>query len=357
MKKKSAGNPYWNNTVQNISPYIPGEQNLEDNAIKLNTNENPFAVPVSVIQAIQNSINEQIRLYPSHDHKLVRQKAAKHWQVQPEEIFLGNGSDEVLNLIFKAFLETKDTVVTTDPTYSLYPVLASMHMAKIKHIPTMDNFEIDPNALIGDQKMTIIANPNAPTGIALQPEALAGLARKLPGLLIIDEAYIDFGAQSCIPLIQQNDNILITRTFSKSFSLAGMRIGFAIGSNGLIEALYRLKDSYNMNTVSQIAASAVFDNYKDFQTNLRMIMDNRDYLMEGLKKREFSVLPSLANFVFAGHKTQSGQSLYEYLKNENIWVRHFSEPKTKDWIRITIGTMQQMKALLEALDRFPPASP
>ncbi len=341
---------YWNQTVQKISPYVPGEQRNDESIVKLNTNENPFPVPGAVLKALQGVAQLDLRRYPQPNHEQLRQAAAQAWQLTPEEIFAGNGSDEALSLIFRSFLESGDKVTIADPTYSLYVTLAQLIPAKIVKVATDKEFQIHVKEFIGDQKMTIIANPNAPTGIALPVADLEKLARELPGLLIVDEAYVDFGAESALALIRKYDNVIVIRTFSKSCSLAGLRLGFALAHPDSIEALYRLKDSYNLNMVTQKIGTEVFHHLADFQTNTQMVIWNREFLTEELRKRGFVLTPSKANFVFARHPKMSGQELYTLLTNADILIRFFPGDRTGDWVRITVGTMQQLKALIKALD-------
>lgn len=335
--------------VRGLKPYTPGEQPDNPQTIKLNTNENPFAPPQAVLAQIQQRVNEQLRLYPEATHASLRQEAARVWHVAPEQIFVGNGSDEVLSLILRAFSEKGQALTTAHPSYSLYPVLAQMYGLRLRQSPVSAPFILNPEDLMGDQALTLIANPNAPTGQALSSRQIARIAQNNPGLVVVDEAYIGFGAESALGLVQQYDNLLLTRTFSKGYSLAGIRLGFAVGSESLIEALYRIKDSYNVNILSQAAGIAVFQNHKLFRDNFNMITNNREFITDKLISLGFDCTDSLANFVFCRHGQKSGLELHQNLKQKGILIRHFDENPIQDWLRITVGSMLQIKALLKAL--------
>lgn len=343
---------FWNKWVRALEPYTPGEQINDPDVTKLNTNENAFPVPESILLEIRKFVSGNLRLYPQPVHDDLRKAVSKAMGIGMENIFAGNGSDEVLSLIYRSFLERSDEILIPDPTYSLYPVLAQMVGVRIKEIPTSDDFIININKFFGSQKLTIIANPNAPTGIELPHQKIKKLAGELKGLLVIDEAYIDFGAESALGLVEKFDNIIIVQTLSKGYSLAGIRLGFAFANKNLVEALYRMKDSYNISALTQAAGIAVYNNLDDYKTNRQMAVWNRDFLAEELTKRGFKLTNSKANFVFASHQAVEASLLTKTLKESNILVRYFAQESTRDWIRITVGTMQQIKSFLKILDKI-----
>lgn len=350
MKVDSTKEKYWNKIVRSIHPYVPGEQRKSDGLIKLNTNENPFPLPEAVQAKIKDIYKLPLNIYPQANHDTLRSEVARAWELSPEQIFAANGSDEALMLLFRAFLNPEDEVVIANPTYSLYPTLAAMVGAKIRKIESGEDFSIQIKDFIGPQKLTILANPNAPTGIALPLTSIRKLVSALQGILVVDEAYVDFGAESALPLIQEFDNLLVLRTMSKAYSLAGLRLGFALANQDLIEALYRIKDSYNLSAISQYIGIAAFQNLSAFKTNMDMVIWNREFLQEELAKRGFKCTNSKANFIFARHERLDSRELYNVLSNANILIRYFPAERTREWVRITIGTMQELKALLKVID-------
>jgi histidinol-phosphate aminotransferase len=343
---------FWNKKVIQLNPYVPGEQVNDRSIIKLNTNENPFNPPEVVLKEIQSAFLSILRIYPQQDHRDLRAAVGHAYSIDSSSIFAGNGSDEVLSLIFRTFLENKDQVVIMEPTYSLYSVLAQMYGIKVEKKGMDKDFRINPDTLLGEQKLTLIANPNAPTGVALSKTEIEKLCRELKGLLVVDEAYVDFGAETALPLLKKYDNLIVTRTVSKAFSLAGARLGFAFSSKHLIEAMYRMKDSYNINAITQLIGVHTFKNLAAFKNNIQMVIWNRDYLAEELKKRRFWLTNSKANFIFASHPEIDALTLVNKLREANILIRYFPGKVTGNWVRITIGSMQQMKELVKEIDKI-----
>jgi len=360
---------YWNSRVKNISPYVPGEQPRDRKFIKLNTNENPYPPSPKVIKAIQEAANERLRLYPDPQCTELREAVAKRYGVKREQVFAGNGSDEILAFAFAAFFESSggkrdEPILFPDITYSFYPVYADLWGIPYRTIPVGEDFSIN----LTDYKISsggvVFPNPNAPTGIPLSLSdilPLAGYLEKLDKVLIVDEAYAAFGAESAVPFINKYGNILTVHTLSKSASLAGLRGGYAIGNSELIEGLCRVRDSFNSYTVDRLALAgaeaAVSDAIYYDEINRRVIA-TRERVTKVLQSQGFTVLPSAANFIFikapiktSGEKTEpciSGANLMTALREKGILVRHFSKNRIADYLRVSIGTDEEMDAFLEA---------
>ena len=294
-----------------------------------------------------------LQLYSDPECTALRQTAAGQFGLQPENIFCGNGSDEVLNFAFMAFCDESKGMAFPSISYGFYPVFGDLYGLDCTAVPLRDDFTIDPADYFGLNKNNVIANPNAPTGLLLSVEQIrAILDNNRSNLVIIDEAYIDFGGKSCLPLIAEYDNLLVVQTFSKSRSLAGARLGFGFAQPEIIADLNRVKYStnpYNINRETLAAGEAALRSQSYYDENCRTIMDNRDYTTEKLRALGFEVLPSKANFIFARHSAIGGNELYLSLKEKGILVRHFSRPEISDFVRITIGTLAQMQALIDAV--------
>lgn len=326
--------------------YEPGEQPKDEGILKLNTNENPYGPSPAVGRAIRRGI-PKLKRYPDPAGKRLCTKIAQVYSVPEPSILLSNGSDEAIRLVFEALIEEGDTVVIPFPTYTLYEVLAGFRGAKILRVPFGKDFALPPLPKQG--KLLVLPHPQVPSGLAFPIEQIEALARGFEGLLVIDEAYVDFGAESAMPLLNRFDNVAILRTFSKSFSLAGLRVGFIVGPDWLIEALHRLKDSYNVGLLAQLGALAALEDIGWMELNVKKIVEARDFTRYHLLSMGFRVPESRANFLLAQKPGISLMPLYEGLKQRNILVRYFSTPELYDCIRISVGTAPQMEFFLETL--------
>lgn len=348
---------FWNAMLKKLPPYIPGEQpSVTGRVIKLNTNESPFGPSPKVVRAIRSFDPKRLRLYPPPNADTLCATIAARYGVPRENVYAGNGSDEILSDIFNAFASPKQTAVITDPTYTLYKTLAMRYQVPYRVIPTRRDFTIDLAAVPNKSSiMLFIANPNAQTGLLLPYEALSRFVDRFRGLVIADEAYIDFAGEGAtlLPMLPKAENLIITRTFSKSFSLCGMRIGYAFASKTLVEGLYRVKDSYNLNVLSQIAATAAMDDYPTMQRNAAVVCQERTRMTDILIRRGYTVLPSRSNFILAKPPVVPAERLYKELKGRGIFIRYFDVPRLKDYVRITIGIRRENDALLAAMDDAP----
>lgn len=347
---------FWSDTVRNILPYVPGEQPQDQKYIKLNTNENPYPPSPKVIEAIRKEIGSDLRLYPDPEASLLKEALAGFYRVKPGEVFVGNGSDEILAFCFPAFFNPGDVITFPDITYSFYPVYAELFGIGYETTALNSDFTVDLGSFPEHADGILLANPNAPTGIAVglnEIEVL--LQRNSNKLVIVDEAYVDFGAESAVPLVKDYDNLLIVQTFSKSRALAGLRIGFAIGNRDLIEALDRVKNSFNSYTLDRVAIRAATEAVNDkeyFAEITGRIIKTREETAKRLVSLGFNVLPSRTNFLFVSHDRLSGMELYSMLKNDGILVRHFNRKGIENYLRITIGTEEEMEALVERLSCY-----
>ncbi len=329
---------------QKLEAYTPGEQPRDMQYIKLNTNESPFPPAPSVVAAMNGEEVENLRLYSDPTAKGLREKLAGLYGVEPENIFLSNGSDDILNFAFMAF--GADGAVFPDITYGFYPVFADLHGVPYEEQPLQDDFTVNKEDYFGKNKLIVIANPNAPTGISLALSEIEEILKSNPEqVVVIDEAYVDFGGKSCYPLIAKYENLLVVRTFSKSRCLAGGRLGYAIAPKGLIEDLEKIKYStnpYNINRLTMLLGEATVEAEEYYQEKCREIIRVRQETAARLKELGFTVLPSDANFLFAKSGKIDGETLYLELKKRGILVRHFTKARIKDFNRITIGTAEQM---------------
>jgi histidinol-phosphate aminotransferase len=348
-------------------PYVPGEQPRDRAFIKLNTNENPYPPPPEVVEAIQMYPQERMRLYPDPTSRALRQKLAAYFGMAEANIFVGNGSDEILAMAFQAFFSNRQDLGLTDAedpeparrlafpdiTYSFYPVYARTYDIPYRLIPLAEDFSLPVAACLEPSAGLVLANPNAPTGIAISLDAIAKIAAADRNrLVLVDEAYVDFGAESAIRLLSEHDNILVVQTCSKSRSLAGLRVGYALGAAGLIDALERVRDSFNsytLDSIAQVAATAAFGAAGWFEQMRAHIIATREKTARTLQSLGFQVLPSSANFLFARHPDYMGASLYQNLRQSGILVRHFQLPRIESFVRITIGTDDEMGKLIEVL--------
>lgn len=344
---------FWSEITQNITPYVPGEHPQGKKYIKLNTNENPYPPPLRVYDAISGENNENLRLYPDPNALELKSAISNYYKVGMDEVFVGNGSDEVLAFCFPAFFNKGEVIYFPDITYSFYPIYADLFGVNYKTISLNEDFTITLDDFPKDAKGILLANPNAPTGIALGKGEIEALVKRLPNtLIIVDEAYVAFGAQSLVQQIKKYDNLLVIQTFSKSRQLAGLRVGFAIGNAHLIEGLKRIKNSFNSYTLDRIAqkaAVAAIEDEQYFKETCEKIIKTRDDTCGKLTELGFKVLPTKTNFLFASHEKFSAEELLLGLKREGILVRHFPKPKINNWLRISIGTDEEMNILIEKL--------
>jgi histidinol-phosphate aminotransferase len=345
---------YWSEVAKSLTPYVPGEQPKLANLIKLNTNENPYGPSPKALAAIREETGEGLRLYPDPEGSRLKAAVAGYFgHIEPGQVFVGNGSDEVLAHVFLALLKHERPILFPDITYSFYPVYCRLYGVDFETIPLTDRFDIRLEDYLKANGGIVFPNPNAPTGRAL---ALADIERIVAGnpdsVVVIDEAYVDFGAESAVTLVGRHPNLLVVQTLSKSRSLAGLRVGFAIGDAGLIEALERVKNSFNSYPLDRLAlagAAAAIEDREWFDRTRQAVMRSRDTLTAKMTDLGFEVLPSCANFVFARHPGQDAVGLAQALRERGIVVRHFRLPRIEQYLRITIGTDEQCEALLAAL--------
>ena len=345
---------FWSPFVNDLVPYVPGEQPKVENLVKLNTNENPYGPSPRVVDAIQAELNDSLRLYPAPNADALKDEIAGYYGVDTAQVFVGNGSDEVLAHIFHGLFQHGRPVLYPDITYSFYPVYCGLYGIEAAPQPLRDDFSIDPADYRKANGGIIFPNPNAPTGVALGLEQIEQILDANPdSVVVVDEAYVDFGAETAITLVDRYPNLLVTQTLSKSRSLAGLRVGLAVGHADLIEALERIKNSFNSYPLDRLAiagAVAAFQDQSWFNQTRQAVMRSRESLAEALTERGFEVLPSQANFVFARHTQRDAAELAQGLRERRVIVRHFRLPRIDQFLRITIGTEAQNKALLAALD-------
>lgn len=344
---------FFSKKYSSLVPYTPGEQPKDVKYIKLNTNESPFPPSERVLEAVAKEANS-LQLYSDPECTALHSAIAELYGVKSEEVLATNGSDEILNFAFMAFSDKERPIVFPDITYGFYPVFAEINNIPYEKIPLKEDFTVDVNDYIGINKNIVIANPNAPTGICLPLSQIERIVASNPdNVVIIDEAYIDFGGESAIPLTQKYDNLIVTRTFSKSYSMAGARLGFGIANKSLIADMNTIKYStnpYNVNRMTQWAGTAAILDNDYYMANCKKIIEAREYTRERLESLGFTVLSSSANFLFAKSDKIGGEELYLTLKSRGILVRHFTSPRIKDFNRITVGTMEQMNALLTQIE-------
>ncbi|MDE2362793.1 MAG: histidinol-phosphate transaminase [Hyphomicrobiales bacterium] len=344
---------FWSPLVDTLKPYVAGEQPQMRDLVKLNTNENPYGPSPRALAAIKAAADDALRLYPDPMSTKLREAVAAHHRVKADQIFVGNSSDEVLALVFQALLKHERPLAFPDVTYSFYPVWCGLYGVSYREVPLDGELRIDIDAFPGDCGAIIFANPNAPTGHALARAEIERLLKAHPDIpVVIDEAYVDFGAESTIPLIAAYPNLLVTHTLSKSRSLAGLRIGLAFGQRDLIDALERVKDSFNsypLDRLAQAGATAAYEDVDWFEQCRAKVIASRERLTDSLRKLGFDVLPSKANFVFARHPVHAAADLQRALREKAIIVRRFDKPRTKDFLRITVGTDAECERLAAAL--------
>ena len=336
-----------------LKAYTPGEQPQDMQYVKLNTNESPFPPSPQVLAAVSKTEVEKLNLYPDPECKVLRSKVADLYGVKAENVFLSNGSDDILNFFFMAFCDESRPVVFPDITYGFYQVYADLYRLPHRVLPLREDFTLNYKDYCGVNANVVIANPNATTGLSISVAEIEQILQTNPDYaVLVDEAYVDFGGESCYRLIDKYDNLVVCRTFSKSWSMAGARLGYAIGSAGLIEDLNKIKFStnpYSINRLTMLAGAAAVDSYDYFKQNCTAIMENRAYTIAELDKLGFETLPSKANFILTRYPGLDGNALYETLKAKGVLVRHWNQTRIKDYQRITIGSKEQMDILLEKL--------
>jgi histidinol-phosphate aminotransferase len=347
---------FWSPVVQTLTPYVPGEQPQMQRLVKLNTNESPYGPSPKALAAINSQTNDDLRLYPDPESAALKQAIAKLHGLNPNQVFLGNGSDEVLAHVFAGLLKQNKPVHFPDITYSFYPVYCKLFGIEYQTIPLGNDFEINPGDYGVPNGGVIFPNPNAPTGRSIaRSEIEKLLAKNKDSVVVIDEAYVDYGTESCIPLLRGNqcpENLLVVHTLSKSRALAGLRVGFALGHPTLIEGLERVKNSFNsypLGRLAQAGAIAAIEDQAHLEATSAKVIQTRTKLVEQLNTLGFDTLPSTANFILTRHPKHSGATMYQALRDRGIIVRHFKSARIEEFLRITIGTDEQSGELIAAL--------
>jgi len=350
--------PFWSDLVASLTPYVPGEQPRLANLVKLNTNENPYPPSPRALEALRGEIGEGLRLYPDPEASRLKAAIATYYQVAPRQVFVGNGSDEVLAHTFLGLLKHDAPLLFPDISYSFYPVYCGLYGIDGRNVPMNEQFEIRVDDYLNAPSCgaIIFPNPNAPTGRLLPLTEIERLLEGKPDVVVVvDEAYIDFGGKSAIALVNRYPNLLVVQTLSKSRSLAGLRVGFAVGHAALIEALERVKNSFNSYPLDRLAiagAVAAIEDTAHFETTRQAVIHSREQLMRDMAALGFTVLPSAANFIFARHPNHDAGDLAAALRARNIIVRHFRQPRIEQYLRITIGSDAQCAALVMALQEI-----
>ena len=347
---------FWSPFVKDLVPYVPGEQPKLSKLVKLNTNENPFGPSPKALAAMQAELNDDLRLYPDPNGERLKQAVARYYDVQPAQVFLGNGSDEVLAHAFHGLFQHGRPLLFPDVSYSFYPVYCGLYGIPFEAIELDAQFQIRVEDYARPNGGIVFPNPNAPTGCLLELEAIERLLQANPdSVVLVDEAYIDFGGVSAVSLVQRYPNLLVTQTLSKSRSLAGLRVGLAVGHADLIEALERIKNSFNSYPLDRLAiagGAAAFEDEAYFQQTCQQVIASREYVVDGLEQLGFEVLPSAANFVFARHRQHDAAELAAGLREQSVIVRHFKQARIAQFLRISIGSAEQNQALLAALKQI-----
>ncbi len=338
--------------IAHMKEYVPGEQPHESGYIKLNTNENPYPPSPLVLQRLRAACREELKLYPDPDAGAVRRKLSKIFAVHPEETMVGNGSDELLNIIIRSFAGSGQKVAYPRPTYGYYEKLIHLQNARQVPIDFPEDFSLPPDLAVEDARIILIANPNSPSGTQVPCREIAALASATKGVLVVDEAYVDFAEDGCIRLIDAHPNIIVVRTMSKSFSLAGMRIGFGFANRQLVAGLGKVKEHYNMGRLSLVAAEAALEDMATMRVHAARICSTREHLVQGLRDLGFSVWNSAANFVLARIEYPPARRVYAELRKRRILVRYFDQNRLRDCLRITVGKDEEIAALLQALEEI-----
>ncbi len=345
---------FWSPFVKDLVPYVPGEQPKLARLVKLNTNENPYGPSPKALEAMRGELNDNLRLYPDPNGDRLKQAVAEYYGVTPAQVFVGNGSDEVLAHIFHGLFQHDAPLLFPDVSYSFYPVYCGLYGIPYEQVALDEQFQIRVSDYNKPNAGIIFPNPNAPTGCLLPLEAVEQLLQaNRDSVVVVDEAYIDFGGETAISLVDRYDNLLVTQTLSKSRSLAGLRVGLAVGHPDLIEALERIKNSFNsypLDRAAIVGAAVAFEDRAYFDEACRKVIDSREVLVSALRARGFEVLPSAANFIFARHPQQDAAGIAARLREQGVIVRHFKQERIAQFLRITVGTPEMNQALLDALD-------
>ena len=343
----------WENNVRKVIPYVPGEQPKENDIIKLNTNENPYPPSPKAVEALKSFDCSRMRLYPDPNSDILVNSLAKRYKVKPSQVFVGVGSDDVISMAFLTFFNSDKPILFPDITYSFYDVWADVYKIPYKTMPLDDNFRINKTDYFQENGGIIFPNPNAPTGVYESNEMIEEIVKaNKNSIVIIDEAYIDFGGESCIGLTEKYDNLLVVQTFSKSRSMAGMRIGYAIGNEKLIKYMNDVKfsiNSYTMNHVTQVCGAVAVEDEEYFIETIKKITDVRENTKKELKKLGFTFTDSKSNFLFAAHDKVKAETIFNELKSRKIYVRYWNKPRINNYLRISIGTAEEMEKLISAL--------
>lgn len=346
----------WKNNLRNIEPYVPGEQSKEKDIVKLNANENPYPPSPMAVKAIKEYCTDSLRFYPPADATPLKQAIASFYGVNVENVFVGNGSDDVIALAFQSFFNGSEPILFPDITYSFYPVWCRLFNIDYETPAVDDNFRIVLDDYKKNNGGIVIPNPNAPTSICENIDFVDDLLSfNSDSVVIIDEAYVDFGGVSCVELVKKYENLLVTGTFSKSRSLAGLRIGFAIGSKALVSVLEAVKNSYNSYTVDSLSVAAGVASMNDreyFNSTVSKIINTRNYMTNQLRALGFDVLDSSTNFVFASNKNIDIKDMFEYLKSKKVFIRYFDLPRINNYVRITVGTDREVQILLDEIKKY-----
>ena len=346
----------WESYVRKVLPYVPGEQPQGAHMIKLNTNENPYPPAPGVVRALREFDTDRLKLYPDPTGKALVDAIAENYGLNPQQVFVGVGSDDVLAMIFMTFFNSKTPIIFPDITYSFYDVWADMLRIPYEQKALDDNFKIRKEDYYGENGGVIFPNPNAPTGVLMELSEIEDIiAHNRDVIVVVDEAYIDFGGESALPLIDRYDNLLVVQTFSKSRSMAGMRIGYAMGNETLIRYINDVKYSFNSYTMNQTALALGVEAIRDreyFEETRKKIIETREWTKQALRELGFSFEDSMSNFIFATHAAVSAKELFEALRKENIYVRYFSQTRIDNYLRISIGTREEMEILIAALQRL-----
>lgn len=339
-----------------LKPYVPGEQPKDKVYIKLNANENPYPPSPVLLNSVKNIDFSKISRYPDPDSTLLRQAISKIIDVRPDMILCGNGSDEVLSFVFYAFFESAKPVLSPELSYSFYPVYAGYYDIQLKKIPFATNYSVDLNDYLNkDCSGVIFANPNAPTGIGLSCETIEDFLQKFSSdtVVVVDEAYVDFGGETVIPLLKKYKNLVVIRTFSKCGSFAGSRLGYAVANPDLIKVLTTVKNSFNhfpIDYVTQQLGIKICENWDYYKNNCKKIIKTRENFVDYLKKNNWTVLPSMTNFLLVKHPSLSGEVVYKHVRDQGILIRYFDQDGMRDFVRISIGTDEEMESLKKILD-------
>ncbi len=355
MNRSTTTSKFWSPLVASLQPYVPGEQPKHQTLTKLNTNENPFGPSPKVLQAIRDATSNDLRLYPDPESGALKEALARRYAVAVDQVFVGNGSDEVLALSFAALLKHDAPLLFPDISYSFYPVYCALFGIEYTLVPLSSALMVQPQDYFRPNGGIIITNPNAPTGSALELAAIESILQANPdSVVVIDEAYVDFGGESAVGLIAQYPNLLVIHTLSKSRSLAGLRVGYALGQVHLIDALRRVKDSFNSYPLDRLAlagAVAAIEDDDYFRKTCEAVISNRAWLVAELRACGFLVLPSAANFVFATHPDRDAAQLQSDLRSQGVLVRHFNKPRISQYLRITVGSREECQVLVNAIRR------